>query len=33
MFKKIIIVAAASHAVLAKHLYMDIDYDQENDLY
>ena len=33
MFKKIIIMAAASHAVLAKSFYMDLEYDKENDLY
>lgn len=33
MFKKIIIMAAASHAVLASSFYMDLEYDSENDLY
>ena len=33
MFKKIIIMAAATHAVLAKSFYMDLKYDTTNDLY
>ena len=33
MFKKIIMMAAATHVVLANSFYMDLSYDSENDLY
>lgn len=33
MFKKIFVMAAASQSVLAKHLFMDIEHDVENDMY